>query len=172
MPKLQRQSRLFNLLIYKLSWFLLVFFQETALAWGLLLLLASMSLQFGTGTAWKRAACIALLGMAADQSLTILGVFDFETELLPLWLVVLWLHFGMALPCGFSFLQAWPRWGQSLAGMVAGPLSYWAGSLQGGVQFPVPLYATLLILALGWGLLMPGLNWLAARQPLAETARH
>lgn len=168
MAKFQLKLPFINLLIFKLSWYLLVFFQESAVAWSLLLLLASMSLQFRTGTAWKRAVCIAVIGVATDQLLSVLGVFDFETSLLPLWLIVLWLHFGMVLPCGFGFLQAWPRWGQALAGIVAGPLSYGAGSLQGGVQFPFPLYQTLLILALVWGLLLPGLIWLAARKSPAQ----
>lgn len=171
MTKLPLQIPFVNLLIFKLSWFLLVFFQESAVAWGLLLLLASISLQFRTGTAWKRAVYIAFIGMATDQLLAMLGVYEFQTRLLPLWLVILWLHFGMVLPCGFGFLQAWPRWGQALAGIVAGPLSYWAGSLQGGVQFPFPLYQTLLILALVWGLLLPGLIWLAARKSLPETGQ-
>jgi hypothetical protein len=170
MTRHQPQPRLFNLLIFKLSWFLLVFFQQEAVVWGMFLLLASIFLQLRAGSACKAAVYIALIGMAADQLLAVFGVFDFATTLLPLWLAVLWLHFGMVLPCGFSFLQGWPRWGQSLAGIVAGPLSYWAGSLQGGVQFPLPLFQTLLILALVWGLLMPALNWLAARKPSEESA--
>jgi hypothetical protein len=171
MNKFSLHHPFFNLLIFKLSWLLLVVWQQRGVWLALLLLIISLLLQPDRWSAWQRALPVALVGIAVDQMLSLLGVFQFATSLLPLWLVVLWLHFGAVLPYGFRFLQLWPRWAQALTGAIAGPCSYWMGSLQGGVVLTWPLLLTVLTLALLWSLLLPGLIWLAVHK-LTPTARH
>ncbi len=155
MTRIQACYPYINLGLFKLSWILLVVWQSSAVWPALVLLAISLGLHRSTWSAACCAVCIAVAGMMADQLLAFAGVFVFASATLPLWLAVLWLHFGVAVPTGFRFLQKTSLWTQALIGALAGPSSYWAGSLNGAVGFGKPLFTTLAILALLWLLLLP-----------------
>ena len=76
--------------------------------------------------------CLAL-GLGVDFALTLLGVFQFDDQLFPIWMVCLWCVFPTALPVQWRF------WGELVAprgpGAVA-PLNYLAGQKFGAVTLP------------------------------------
>ena len=53
--------------------------------------------------------CLAL-GLGVDFALTLLGVFQFDDQLFPIWMVCLWCVFPTALPRAMAFLgESWWR---------------------------------------------------------------
>lgn len=163
MPNAAKLPAYVSLLVFKLSWALLVFWQQSFVWLALLLLVASLLYQAKPGQVALRAAFIALVGVSVDQVLTLAGIFTFATPVIPLWLVLLWLHFGLALPTGLVFLGKLPLWARMAVGATAGPLGYWIGASRNGVELAEPLIAVMTLLALLWAVLLPAFLWLATK---------
>lgn len=144
-----------NLLLFKLSWVLLVVWQDLLVLPALLLQGLSLWLHPAPQALLPRALTIALTGIAVDQSLALTGIFVFPGGALPGWLVVLWLAFALVLTQGLRFLQYLPLWSQCLLGALCGPCSYAAGLHFDAVAFGQPLPTTLALLAALWALLLP-----------------
>jgi hypothetical protein len=81
-------------------------------------------------------------------------------DLLPIWMITLWLLFATTLNVSLKWLQ-----GRYLIaavfGFIGGPLAYWGGAKLGAINW-LQHFELLLALAIGWALLMPILVWLAA----------
>jgi hypothetical protein len=151
-----RTSSLVSLLLFKLSWVLLVVWQDSLLLAALLLQGICLWLHPAAPRfLLARVLPLALTGIALDQLLVSCGVFLFPAGHLPGWLLLLWLAFGLVLTQGLRILQELRWWNQSLLGGLGGPLSYAAGQQFGAVDFGLTLPATLLLLALCWALLLP-----------------
>jgi len=79
----------------------------------------------------------------------------------PYWILALWGLFAAQFNASFGWLK--PKLGlAALLGAVAGPMSFRAGAALGAVHFVHPLPA-ILLLAGGWGCLMPLLVLLSRR---------
>ncbi|WP_430456244.1 DUF2878 family protein [Rheinheimera sp.] len=93
-------------------------------------------------------------GLLLDLLLTLSGLFQFDTTLLPYWLVLLWGWFSL------FWLMLFSRWLPSpllvaLFGLVGGPLAYWGGAqlssslqIMDGAEFwlvMAPAWAALLL---------------------------
>ena len=115
----------------------------------------------------RAAQCLAILsvglaGCALDALLGLLGLFDFHGEVLPAWLVLLWLVFASSL----RYCLAWaasPAWRGALLGALGGPLAYCAGASLAGVGLPSGIGVSALWLALIWALWLPLMLKLALR---------
>jgi len=97
---------------------------------------------------------VAFAGCLLDSLLGALGVFAFAQWPLPLWLALLWL----VLASGLRHSLAWaarPIWLGGLLGMVGGPLAYLAGARLAGVELPMGVPTTALILASVWVIVFP-----------------
>ncbi|NWE43635.1 DUF2878 domain-containing protein [Pseudomonas yamanorum] len=105
---------------------------------------------------------VTLLGTVIDTALRGFGVFHFSMPgpLAPLWLILLWALLATTLRHCLAW-SAQPWWRASLLGAVGGPLSYYAGSQLAGVSFGYGTVATILGLALLWGMIFPLLHWVA-----------
>jgi hypothetical protein len=137
-------------------WFVAVFFTVS----GQIFLICSLLLHFYLSPNRKQDLAslitISAIGGSADLLLSWLGVMIFpEAVLLPLWLVLLWAHFAVALNHGMSWLNKVPVYFQVVFGGLFGPLSYYAGYKFGAVDFPLPLLQTLFILLVIWATLLP-----------------
>ena len=88
-----------------------------------------------------------------DSTLTYLGFFEFNQLIIPLWLVVLWLGFGVFLYFFQPFVAKIPYILMIIGGGVGGTLSYFAGMKIGAVIFPKDLYITLCVLFVLWSIL-------------------
>ncbi|MDF3201383.1 DUF2878 domain-containing protein [Pseudomonas sp. 1912-s] len=105
---------------------------------------------------------VTLLGTVIDTALRAFGVFHFSLPgpWAPVWLILLWALLATTLRHCLAW-SAQPWWRASLLGAVGGPLSYYAGSQLAGVSFGYGTVATLLGLALIWGMIFPLLHWVA-----------
>ena len=112
----------------------------------------------------KLAAVALAIGVAIDTVLQAASVIDFYGWSLaffsPFWLWLLWVLFAMTLNASLSFLQTKPLWLSALAGLVFGPLTYYAGAQLGAAYFDGSFIHTA-ALALVWMIALPFLVYMA-----------
>lgn len=152
------QYRLLNLFSFKLLWFILVVFQNSAAIPALIILIFLNIFHPEKRLAWRTFFLISVVGICIDSILSISGVFIFDQSLtfmpIPIWLLLLWLAFAMTLPYGFAFISKSPPGIQALVGAVAS-FSYLIGMNLGAVSYGYSLLITQSILILIWSLLIP-----------------
>ncbi|MGA0804921.1 MAG: DUF2878 family protein [Pseudohongiellaceae bacterium] len=146
---------LVNLLLFKLSWLLLVVGQQAGVPWALALQGVSLALHPALRAACPPALGVAAAGIGIDALCQWTGLFVFPQERFPAWLVVLWLSFAFALPQGLGFLRRFRLPVLALAGAVLGPLSYGIGERLDAVAFGLPQLPALAVLAAIWALFLP-----------------
>lgn len=173
--------RLFlNILGFQTAWWACIAgvgrgFEIPALLYGLVL--AGLHLRFAhqPGQEAKLAVLALVVGMAVDTLLQMASVIVFYGwalgPLSPFWLWLLWALFAMTLNTSLVFLQNHTLWLSAAAGLVLGPLTYYAGAQLGAASFdntPVHLGA----LAITWGLALPVLVYAAQRMftPSTDTS--
>ena len=79
----------------------------------------------------------------------------------PYWLIAMWALFATTINLSMGWLKG--RWVLAvLMGAIFGPLAFVAGEKLDAVVF-LDSTLSMIILAIGWGLLMPSLLWLAER---------
>jgi hypothetical protein len=112
----------------------------------------------------KLAAVAVAVGVSADTLLQMTSVISFYGwalgPLSPFWLWLLWGLFAMTLNASLSFLQTQTLWLSALAGLVFGPLTYYAGAQLGAASFDNTL-VHLSALALAWATTLPVLVYAA-----------
>jgi hypothetical protein len=112
----------------------------------------------------KLSAIALTMGMAIDTVLQAASVIDFYGWSLaffsPFWLWLLWVLFAMTLNASLSFLQTKPLWLSALAGLVFGPMTYYAGAQLGAAYFDGSFIHTA-VLALVWMIALPFLVYVA-----------
>lgn len=141
------------LLGFELCWFLLVFFQQLVF-WPVLVYLVYGLWQLPSGRARLAVLCTAALGIAVDSVLVVTGVLSFaQLAWLPLWFLLLWGIFALALVEVMNRFLTKP-WLAFLLAAVGGPLSYIGGAAlsDGVMSFPAGLWSYV-VLALVWGAL-------------------
>lgn len=150
-----------NLIAFNFLWFGLVYWGNS---FALIAVLAlALHLRFyckGKQELWL-IIIVTSIGIFVDSMLSYLQVFIFtSTQLIPLWLAILWACFAATILHSLHFL-AISKLLQVVMGAVFGPLSYIAGEKMGAVQFGYSLTFTSLILAITWTLLLLAFYYLA-----------
>jgi hypothetical protein len=112
-------------------------------------------------------AVVALaIGVVVDTALQYVSVIHFYGwalwELSPFWLWALWVLFAMTLNASLSFLKTQPLWLSAAAGLLFGPLTYYAGAKLGAASFD-PSVTHVSALALAWMLALPAMVVVATR---------
>ncbi|MBK5435815.1 DUF2878 domain-containing protein [Pseudomonas sp. TH32] len=152
-----------NAVLFQCGWFACVLGGDSL--W-LLVGVAVLAVHLLWITSWSEEGqvilAVTLLGTVIDTALRAFGVFHFSLPgpLAPVWLILLWALLATTLRHCLAW-SAQPWWRASLLGAVGGPLSYYAGSQLAGVSFGYGTVATLLGLALLWGMIFPLLHWVA-----------
>jgi hypothetical protein len=137
-----------------------------ALVYGLAL--ASLHLAFAPKRQQeiKLAAIALVLGVVLDTLLQAASVIHFDGWSLaffsPFWLWLLWVLFAMTLNASLSFLKTQPLWLSAAAGLLFGPLTYYAGAKLGAASFD-PSVTHVSALALAWMLALPAMVVVATR---------
>lgn len=153
-PTVPTLSPLWPLLLFKLQWWLLVVWHEH-LWWLALLLLPVQAWLLGRRQgprALVDAAVFALVGLLLDQTLILAGVLRFDTDLLPLSLLLLWPAFSLALPLLPLARLTLPA--LAVVGALLGVVGYGAGALVGDLQFGATPPLALTVIAACWALLL------------------
>jgi hypothetical protein len=97
---------------------------------------------------------VALTGVFVDSSLLVTGVLKGSGFFPPLWMCSLWLLFATTLLHSLHWLKSYPVL-TVIFSAIAGPASYWAGVELTAIEFTVPVYQAMLILAALWAFLVP-----------------
>ena len=150
----------FNFLLFQLGWFACVLGGDAA-AVPVTILIVIVHLKF-IGNWQKERELLAitlLLGSAVDSVLGNFDVLQFsgESRVLPQWLACLWLLFATTLRHSMDWSRT-HKWLGALGGMIAGPLSYYAGAQLSNISLATPEWKTLLILSALWALIIPTLQ--------------
>lgn len=101
---------------------------------------------------------ITFIGSSWDSFLTSQQVLVFNSGIIssnmaPSWIIAMWLSFATTINVSLRWL--YQRYALAfILGAIAGPLAYQAGAAFGAVSIPDNITANVM-LAIGWGLLMP-----------------
>jgi hypothetical protein len=115
------------------------------------------------------AICLPL-GLLMDSAWVQLGLLEFATpwpssQIAPLWILLLWVALALVINHSLSaFKHRLVLIG--LIGGIGSPMSYFAGSRFGAVEWVAPAWQVVLATGLSWGVVVPLLFWLA-REPAA-----
>ena len=164
-------SVLINFLAFQAGWFTTVLGAANGAPWlGPVAVLVVAGLHLWNnrraGVELRLMVCAVLLGLAGDSLLLATGWIAYPNGewlpgVAPYWIISLWALFATTLNVSMRWMSGRYLLA-ALFGAVGGPLSYLAGARLGAMSFvdTVPALATL---AIGWGVAMPLLMWLAAR---------
>ena len=163
--------KLANYLVFQAGWLTCVWSAGAGLAWLGPLAVAGAVMLHLVQARTPRLECTLLalcaaVGLIFDSLLLSSAWVSYPDGswipgLAPYWIVALWVLFATTLNLSMAWLRGRP-WTAALLGAIGGPLSYLAGENLGAVSLEQPA-AALTAMALGWGLLMPILSWLASR---------
>ncbi len=157
------ERRWFNAVWFQLTWFCAVLGREN---W-ILVTAAMLTLHLFLVGNWRqeltRLLPLVLIGAGIDGALGASGVYLFDGGVaLPAWLACLWLAFSTTMYRSLDWVgRRW--WWAALAGGLAMPWNYWAGSKLGAVEFGYDTAVTLALLALIWAVALPAMYALARR---------
>ncbi|NDY97010.1 DUF2878 family protein [Wenzhouxiangella limi] len=105
------------------------------------------------------------LGFVLDTAWIQLGLLEFampwpSSQFAPMWIMLLWV--SVALVINHSMAAFKNRlWILAIAGGVGSPMSYFAGSRFGAVEWLAPAWQVILTTGLSWAIVLPLLFWLA-----------
>ncbi len=128
---------------------------------------------------WRMIALCLGIGFLLDSLWVQMGLLAYampwpSTQLAPFWILLLWLAMALVLNHSMSVFK-----GRLLLigilGGIGSPMSYFAGSRFGAVEWLAPAWQVVLATGLSWALLLPALFWLAGRPRRrrdGETSNH
>ena len=107
------------------------------------------------GLEFRRLLPIAMVGIGVDVTLTLTGVFDFDSAtIVPAWLIVLWWVFAAALYRSFAKIGQ-SMWLAAVLGGIAVPFNYMVGAGLGAVVLPLGEMLSVGVLVAIWICLLP-----------------
>ncbi|PKG81026.1 hypothetical protein CXF85_19890 [Colwellia sp. 75C3] len=141
---------MFNLVVFNLAWFGLVYWGNTFIPFSLLLLSAHLYFIAKVPSELWLILSITVIGIFIDSLFQYSTVFIFaNSNHIPFWLMVLWACFGATICHSLQFL-AKSKVLQLLVGALFAPLSYMAGYKFEVVDFSLSPLITYLILSFIW----------------------
>jgi hypothetical protein len=135
---------------------------------GPLLAVPILAWHFHQSAAWdkelKLILIIAIVGSVFDQCLLSLGWIQYPASawpswLLPVWMMILWMLFSSTLNVSLRWMRG-KYFVSVIFGAIGGPIAYLAGQKLGAMEL-VAQSSVLILLAVGWGLMMPAMLWLS-----------
>lgn len=118
---------------------------------------------------WRMITLCLGLGFALDTLWVQAGLLAFampwpSDQFAPFWILLLWVALALVLNHSMSVFK-----GRllliGLLAAVGSPMSYYAGSRFGAVEWLAPAWQVVLATGLSWALVLPALFWLARRSP-------
>lgn len=103
---------------------------------------------------WFKCAIVFAVGLAIDYGNFALGIFEFQSDRFPVWLVALWAIFVWYTYFLYPLVSQYPLALVSVVGGIAGTLSYVAGESLGAVSFGTSVIMTTGILLIEWTLII------------------
>ncbi len=105
------------------------------------------------------------IGFFADTLLIVLGIVEpkrwiMPPPFIPLWDLMIWANFSLALDVSLRYLQKKP-FAAALLGALLAPGTYFAGDRLGALHFAEPIGLNLVWVGIVWFFAMPGLSLMA-----------
>jgi hypothetical protein len=145
-----------NLVWFQAFWFIAITYTQQAIFVMLLSIMVHFLLSPTKRNDLVSVILITFIGGVADSILTYLGIFNFpEGKTIPLWLVLLWVHFAIALNHSMQWLTKLPIYLQVSFGAIFGTFSYYMGSQLGAVTLNSNLILSLFSICITWAILLP-----------------
>ncbi|MUK64419.1 DUF2878 domain-containing protein [Aliivibrio fischeri] len=153
---MQRYFPLINAVWFQLAWLAAIIYKQQAIPF----LLLSVLIHLWVSPSRKQDAMmitfIGIIGVISDSFLSLIDIFSFANNvIIPIWLIMIWAHFSIALNHSLKWLNRFHIVAISLFGAIAGPLNYLAGQRLGGVEFVYSLNITLFAVAVIWAVNLP-----------------
>jgi hypothetical protein len=158
MYRISRTELILVSIVFQSLWLIAVIGQESGLiVLGTALILAGIGLWRYRMDQFRLGIRIFAIGVLLDVINTAAGLFVFDTSTtlvgLPIWLVALWCCFGSYAGYVGQVLSAWPRlWSLSVGG-ASGAGSYYAGMQLDAVKFGYPVWLSVCVLIIEWGVM-------------------
>jgi hypothetical protein len=163
------QKTIINFVSFQIGWFACVLGGAHGLPWlWPLLAVPILAWHFHQSAAWdkelKLILIIAIVGSVFDQCLLSLGWIQYPASawpswLLPVWMMILWMLFSSTLNVSLRWMRG-KYFVSVIFGAIGGPIAYLAGQKLGAMEL-VAQSSVLILLAVGWGLMMPAMLWLS-----------
>ncbi|KJY83215.1 zinc ABC transporter permease [Vibrio galatheae] len=140
---------------FQIVWFCAVIGNDNWQPLTLLLVTATLVISaLKTTINWYKYSLIVTLGVAVDFTNSSFGLFQFEAQQFPLWLVALWMIFAWYAHFLYPMLSQYPLAVVSIVGGIGGTLSYCAGESLGAVVFGASIFTMTAILLVEWSLII------------------
>lgn len=162
-----------NVLLYQSVWFLCVFWGTGGAVIALLLIGGHLLTTRHRKEDLMMMGLLLVCGLIVDGIIHRIGYIEFPVpaQPIPLWLAVIWMALALMVHHSLRWLKKRPLLSMFF-GALGGPLAYWAGVKAGAATFVAPLFQSLVLLAVVWGLLWPAVMHVGERMLPKETARH
>lgn len=158
MFKQPASKKILNALLFQAGWFACILGGDIIACAALILILGLHALVvIENQREWLVIGLITAVGLVVDNTLTLSGIFTFESAsvfAMPFWLLCIWALFAATLNHSLAWLQN-RLWLAAILGAISGPSSYLAGSKLSSVVIAAPLPQSLLIIGLCWAALFP-----------------
>ncbi len=117
------------------------------------------------------AICLAV-GLTLDTAWIRLGLLEYampwpSPDYAPAWIMLLWLALALVINHSMALFKHRLLL-IGLLGGIGSPMSYFAGSRFGAVEWLAPAWQVVLATGLSWALLLPALFWLSRRSNAPE----
>jgi hypothetical protein len=166
---IQRLRLIATFVLFEAAWLACVMGAARGqLGWGIGAIMASIAWQLAFSSRpridLKLIAAAFAVGLVWDTLLVQAGLIVYSSHVpfaavAPLWILALWAQLGSVLREPLRWLHGRPWLGVAL-GAIGGAAAYAGASRLGACEFPDP-YVALGVLAIGWGILLPALIYLA-----------
>ena len=159
------------ILILSIGWFSCVLGAAWGIAWlGPAVVSVLILLHLLYSRTWRRdlvfMLALGLVGAIVETLFLKSGLISYagqgESSLAPVWVVVLWAHFGTMRHATLRLLFGRPMIA-ALSGAVVAPLVYSAGAALGAASFAPPSWRALTMIAVTWALVVPMASFFAWR---------
>ncbi len=159
---------LLNIAIYQLIWFTAVLGGERLVWLAMVLILVHFFLTPIAKTDLVLVLLVLIIGVLIDGALRFYGFFVFTEDRfpIPLWLGCIWMGLATVLNHSLGWLKG-RLWLAAVLGAIGGPAAYLGGGRLGAAEFSLSLPWSIAVLAVIWGLLVPGLMWLSRKVVIA-----
>ncbi|WP_181389771.1 DUF2878 domain-containing protein [Leucothrix pacifica] len=145
-----------NVVIFQLAWFSAALLKDNAIIVMLLLLVIHMIMTTKRQVDIYTVMLILPIGIASELLLLSTGLLSYQSQLiLPVWMVLLWVHLSLSLNHSLEWMQKIPVVWQSVLAALAGAGSYAAAANLGAINLPGSQVTSLLLIALVWALQLP-----------------
>lgn len=142
----------FQLISFQVIWFAAVLGGNQWLLIPILIMLVHFKLS-PRRNADLKILSLALLGMAVDGSLVLLGIFEFKQP--PFWLAILWLAFVLNFGHSLIYLRRIQACWLMVLGACAGSYAYLVSWKVGAVELPMGAILSGIVIASVWSVLLP-----------------